>query len=241
MTLSVAPKLLRIIAVTLIAGGAAACRGPQMDFSALSPRSMPTTEDGLRQEADRLGAIYDRKPGEKQVSMQYSLVLRQLGRHGQAVAVMQRASLSNVGDQEIAAAYGKALADAGLIKEASDVLANAHTPDRPNPRILSTQASLADKLGEHERAQELYVAALKLNPGDAAIMSNLGLSYALSKRLADAERVLIQATRLPGADDRVRANLAMVQGLIAGQNSGRGNTNTWADIRKAEGARKKAM
>lgn len=230
----------RLFAALLVAGALTACRTPQMDFSALSTQAMPTSEDGLRQEAERLGKLYDRKPGERQISMRYSLVLRQLGMHGQAVAVMQRAALTNVEDKDVAAAYGKALADAGMLKEASEVLANAHTPDRPNWRILSTQGSVADKMGEHQKAQEMYLAALQLAPGEPTLLSNLGLSYALSKRLGDAERVLTEAARHPQADQRVQANLAMVKQLIAAQRSGRGDTNTWADIRRSESA-KKAM
>lgn len=209
-----------------------------MDFSALVRAPLPVTQDGLQQEAIRLGQAYDRRPGERNISMRYALVLRQLGQHAQAVAVLQRAALANVNDSEVSAAYGKALADAGRFKEASEVLAMAHTPDRPSWRVLSTQGSVSDQMGDHARAQELYIAALRLAPGEPTILSNLGLSYALSRRIPEAERVLSEAAAHPRADDRIRANLAMVRSLKV-QGGGASQTNAWAEIRKAELERKK--
>jgi len=45
------------------------------------------------------------------------------------------------------------------------------------------------------------------------VLSNLGLSYALSRNLPKAEATLRRAVARPGADPRVRQNLALVVGL----------------------------
>ena len=45
------------------------------------------------------------------------------------------------------------------------------------------------------------------------MLSNLGLSYALSKQLPRAEETLPTAARQPSADTRVRQNLALVLAL----------------------------
>ena len=58
-----------------------------------------------------------------------------------------------------------------------------------------------------------YQAALQLQPGDPSILSNLGLSYALSNRLGEAEQVMRQAVSHPSASPRVRGNLALVLAL----------------------------
>jgi Flp pilus assembly protein TadD len=100
-----------------------------------------------------------------------------------------------------------------IINQAEDVLARAHLPERPDWRILSAQGAVADQLGDHQRAQGFYEAALRINPGEPTILSNLGLSYALSKRLPEAERALGEASRHPQADKRVRQNLVLVLGL----------------------------
>jgi Flp pilus assembly protein TadD len=50
-------------------------------------------------------------------------------------------------------------------------------------------------------------------PDEPTVLSNLGLSYALSKDLPKAEETLRHAYGRAGADARVRANLALVIGL----------------------------
>ena len=58
-----------------------------------------------------------------------------------------------------------------------------------------------------------YETALKIRPNDPAVLSNLGLSYALSRQLPKAEETLRLAASQPGVDERVRQNLALVLGL----------------------------
>jgi Flp pilus assembly protein TadD len=68
-------------------------------------------------------------------------------------------------------------------------------------------------MGRHEEARRYYASALKLAPEEPSILSNLGLSYALSKELKQAEEVLRRAVGRPGAEGRIRQNLALVVGL----------------------------
>jgi Flp pilus assembly protein TadD len=154
-----------------------------------------------------LARRYDAKPGEKRASLDYAAALRANGQHPQAVAVLQRTSMSNVGDRDVAAAYGKALADIGQLEQASQVLAQAHSEDRPNWRVLSTLGSVADQMGNHQRARDLYHRAMQIAPNEPSILNNLGLSYVLTKELTLAEETLRKAVALPGADPRIRANL----------------------------------
>ena len=87
------------------------------------------------------------------------------------------------GDLEFLGAYGRALVDAGKLREALGILDKAHTPERPDWRILSAQGVVSDKLGEHQAAQRYYDQALGIARDEPSVMSNLGFSYALSKRL----------------------------------------------------------
>ena len=50
-------------------------------------------------------------------------------------------------------------------------------------------------------------------PDEPSVLSNLGLSYALSKNLPQAETTLRRAAAQPGAEPQVRQNLALVVGL----------------------------
>jgi Flp pilus assembly protein TadD len=126
---------------------------------------------------------------------------------------LQRLLIKFPRDVEVLAAYGKALADAGRPREAVEVLEHAHTPERLNWSVLSAQGSVADQLCDHEQAQAYYAAALKIAPAQPHVLSNLGLSYALSKKLPEAETTLRKVAAEPDADRPVRQNLALVLAL----------------------------
>jgi Flp pilus assembly protein TadD len=70
-----------------------------------------------------------------------------------------------------------------------------------------------DQMGRHEDAQRYYETALKIVPDEPSVLSNLGLSYALSKQLPRAEAMLKRAAAGQKVDPRVRQNLALVVGL----------------------------
>ena len=220
---------------------------------------LPASPDAMQQFSDEWGKRYEADPLNPTAAMNYGRALRGQGRTAQAVAVLQGAVLKHPNDLELIGAYGKALADSGRLKEAADVLARAHTPERPNWSILSAQGAVADQLGDNAAAQRYYEAALKIVPGDPLVMSNLGLSYALSKQLPRAEETLREAAAHPRADRRVRQNFALVLALegkfaeaeavsrrdlspseaasnIASIRSMIAQSNTWREILKPGGA-----
>src|SRR5262245_27105304 len=116
--------------------------------------------------------------------------LRAHGLRAQAVAVLERAATQNPRHRGLLAAYGRALADAGHYRQALDVLERAHAQDQPDWRILSAQGAALDQLGRHEEAQRYYGTALRIAPDEPSVLSNLGLSYALSKDLVRADGAL---------------------------------------------------
>jgi Flp pilus assembly protein TadD len=176
-------------------------------------QALPKSDADLRAYADDWGKRYDADPGQKLASMNYSRALRALTRYAQAAAVMQAAAVKAPKDMEVLGAYGKALADAGQLQQAADVLSRSYTAERPNWSSMSTQGSIADQLGDHKAAQGFYRDALKIAPGEPNVLSNLGLSYALTKQLPLAEQVLREGAASPRADSRVRDNLALVLSL----------------------------
>ena len=150
-----------------------------------------------------LGKRYDADPGDKTALDQLLQALRALTRYSQAVAVMEAAAVKAPNDMEVLGAYGKALADAGQLQQAADVLSRSYTRRTPElVRHVNVQGSIADQLGDHTQAQKFYHDALKIAPGEPTILNNLGLSYALTKQLPLAEQVLRQAAESPRADAR---------------------------------------
>jgi len=204
-----------LLAVCLAAGG---CQNSGLSditgsIGASQDRPLPASEPELRRYSEEWGRRYDSNPNDKIAAMNYARSLRALTQYAQAAAVMQRLAAKYPADMAVLGAYGKSLADAGRLQEAADVLSHAHTPEHPNWSILSAQGSVADQLGDHTQAQAYYDAALKIKPDQPEVLSNLGLSYALAKRLPLAETTLERAAAQPGADMRIRQNLALVLAL----------------------------
>jgi Flp pilus assembly protein TadD len=180
-------------------------------FGVASP--IAASPDDGRRETDAWAERYQANPSDPEAAIRYAQSLRTSGQRAQAVAVLEQASLHNPKNMELLGAYGRALADVGNYQQALDVLGHAHTPDHPDWRILSAQGAVLDQMGRHADAQRYYETALKIVPEEPSVLSNLGLSYALSKDLPRAETTLRRAGAGPRVDPRVRQNLALVVGL----------------------------
>jgi Flp pilus assembly protein TadD len=195
---------------TVLAVGLAGCqttaKGPDTTGS-IATASRPTSEGEWRVALDRSEALYKAKPDDVAAAMQYAQALRGTGQHTQAVAVLEQVSLKNPRNKQLLGAYGRALAEVGRYPQALEVLSRAHTPDMPDWRILSAQGAVLDQMGRYEEARAHYAAALKIAPDEPSVLSNLGLSYALSRDLKKAEATLRKATSQPGVSPRVRQNL----------------------------------
>jgi Flp pilus assembly protein TadD len=159
------------------------------------------------------GERYRANPKDPNAALAYGQALRANGQRAQAAAVLEQASIANPGNKAVLAAYGRALADNGNFQQAFDVLSRAHSPANPDWRILSVQGTTLDQMGRHEEARRYYESALKIVPNEPSVLSNLGLSYMLSRDLPKAEAMLRQAYAAPKADSRVRQNLGLVVGL----------------------------
>ena len=157
-----------------------------------------------RRSADAWGERYRANPGDPEAALNYARALRSNGQRPQAVAVLAQAATQNPKHRGVLGAYGRALADGGHYKQAIDVLARAQAPGQPDWRILSVQGAALDQMGRHEEAQRYYGTALRIAPDEPSVLSNLGLSYALSKDLVRAEATLRQAAGQPRVDPRVR-------------------------------------
>jgi Flp pilus assembly protein TadD len=173
----------------------------------------PRSDADWRRQVDVWGGRYRDNPNDPDTAIAYASALRATGQSAQAVAVLEQASIRNPHNMPLLGAYGRALGEAGSYEQALDVLSRAHTPEQPDWRILNAQGAVLDQMGRHAEAQKYYSTALKIVPNEPSILSNLGLSYALTKDLRRAEATLQQAMGRPGAAPKVRQNLALVVGL----------------------------
>jgi Flp pilus assembly protein TadD len=179
----------------------------------LATRTEPSPQADPQRAAEIYGDRYRANPRDANAALAYGQALRANGQRAQAVAVLEQATIANAGNKPVLAAYGRALADNGDFQQAFDVLSRAHSPDSPDWRILSVQGTVLDQMGRNDEARRYYASALKIMPGEPSVLSNLGLSYMLTKELPKAEGALRQAYASTRADARVRQNLALVIGL----------------------------
>ena len=201
--------------VVLLAGALAGCKttGSIDSTGSISSGSSTRSDADWRSEAQALSEKFRADPRDPDLAIRYAQALRATGQRTQAAAVLETAALHNPNHKPLLGAYGRALTDSGSLKQALEVLERAHSPDQPDWRILSVQGAVLDQMGRHEEAQRYYASALKIVPEEPAVLSNLGLSYALSKDLKRAEATLRRASAKAPSDKRVRQNLALVVGL----------------------------
>ena len=207
-------RLFASAAVTaILAAGLGGCQTMSDVTGSLSSKAAPAPDADPRRSVDALGERYRANSKDADAALAYGQALRATGQRPQAVAILEQATITHPGNRALLAGYGRALADNGNFQQAFDVLTRAHTPENPDWRILSVQGTALDQLGRHDEARRYYDSALKIAPEEPSVLSNLGISYVLSKDLPKAEEVLRRAYANTKADVRVRQNLGLVVGL----------------------------
>jgi len=198
--------------VAIVAAGLGGCQTMSDVTGSLATRT-PSAPDDPHRAAEVYGERYRKNPKDVDAALAYGQALRATGQRAQACAVLEQATIANPGNRLLLAAYGRALADNGNSQAAFDVLSRAHSPDNPDWRILSVQGTTLDKMGRHDEARRYYASALRIAPDEPSVLSNLGLSYMLTKDLPKAEETLRRAYAGARSDGRIRQNLALVVGL----------------------------
>jgi Flp pilus assembly protein TadD len=213
------PSLARLLAsaavTAILAVGLGGCQTMSDVTGSITSKAepAPSADAEPRRAVDAYGERYRANPKDAEAALAYGQALRATGQRAQAVAVLEQATIAHGGNKALLAAYGRALADNGNFQQAFDVLSKAHSPDNPDWRILSVQGTALDQMGRHDDARRYYASALKIVPEEPSVLSNLGLSYVLSKELPKAEETLRRAYANGKADARVRQNLGLVIGL----------------------------
>ncbi|HET8728863.1 MAG TPA: tetratricopeptide repeat protein [Alphaproteobacteria bacterium] len=176
------------------------------DLSAATPTQRSTL---LGQLAQR----YKQNPADRTTLIAYSGALRANGQAGQAIAVIEAGMPNGTKDPGILLAYAKALAAAGRFEQALNILDDAIDPAAPDWNALMVKGAILDQSGRNEEARLIYGQALKIAPNEPSLHATLGLSYAMTNDLGQAEAELRTAAGLPGASSQIRQNLALIVGL----------------------------
>jgi len=161
----------------------------------------------------QLAARYKSNPRDKATIIYYAAALRSAGQADQAASVMEDGLGLYKNDADIKVAYAKALSAAGRFDQALNVVDDAIDPAQPNWNALLVKGAILDQSGRNDEARTIYTQALLSAPNEAALEANMGLSFAMSNDLGQAEAHLRKAVTMQHATSQIRQNLALVVGL----------------------------
>src|SRR6266481_2111715 len=218
------PSLARLLGsaalTAMLAAGLGGCQTMADITGSLTSKAetSPSPDTDPRRAAEFYGERYRANPKDPEVALAYGQALRATGQRGQAVAVLEQATIAHPGNKALLAGYGRALADNGNFQQSFDVLTRAHSPDNPDWRILSVQGTVLDQQGRHEDARRSYASGR----ADARVRQNLGLVVGLQGRFAEAESI-VKADLPP---DEAASNVAYLKQMLSRKDNPRAGAAT---------------
>ena len=195
------------LALSACASNRTSVRSP--DFSGQTQVEVQATLGELTQR-------YKKNPRDKTTIIYYAAALRSAGQAEQAIAVLEGGLDVHKTDVDIRVAYAKALSAGGRFEQALNVIESSTDPAAPDWNALSVKGAILDQTGRNREARAVYQQALLIAPNEASLYANLGLSYAMTSELTEAEAQLRRAVKMRGATSQIRQNLALVIGLQGG-------------------------
>ena len=157
---------------------------------------------------------YQKDSANLDVTIKFMRALRQIGSHERVTEIATVAMPIHPTGYELYLELGRSFMAQNKIEEAAQAFVrSADLAPVTDAAPLAALGLAFDRLENHTQAQEAYQIALQREPDRISTLTNYGLSLALTGRLTEAETTLRRAAALPGADARVRQNLALILGL----------------------------
>jgi Flp pilus assembly protein TadD len=201
-----------LLAASLALG---ACQNKSANLDGADPMTTGSTSPPSLKQTAQLGKSWQKDPKNLRLGLAYASGLKKLGQNDQQLQVLGTLIQYHPEDSALLATYGRELAQAGQVDRAQPVLAKVIAQGSSDWKVYSAMGSTLDQQAKYTKARDYYQRALKLAPGNAAVLNNLGMSYALEGNLKQAEKTLREASDLPAGknEPRLRQNLALVVGL----------------------------
>jgi len=194
-------------------GGMSAAGDARSEAAALLAQT-PVPTDPIGRAAYWASRV-EAEPESTPVAVEFVKALRGMGSFERAIDFMRERLMLAPDDPALIAEYGKTLVAAGQLQEGMQVLARAAELNPNDWTVPNTQGVALDQVGDYPRARVFYQAALRLSPDNPSILSNIGASFLAQGEKAEAARWFRLAAAQPGADARVKANLALVADVPA--------------------------
>lgn len=208
--------------VSVLAMGGCSSLGEEMPnlFASKSDAQPPALADAASPPQDELqkateywGKEYEKKPRDLNAALSYAKNLKAMGQKGQALTVLQQASLYHGDDRKLASEYGRLALEFDQVSVAQQLLALADDPTSPDWRVISARGTVLAKQGNYAEAIPFYERALSLAKDQPSVLNNLALAQAMNGDASKAEELLRTAVARDSSDRRTRQNLALVLGL----------------------------
>lgn len=152
------------------------------------------------------------------VRLSWARALRLSGKCGPATTVLAPLLTGADADGTALIESAKCHLVSGRPEAAEEQLRQALEVTPESWQAHSALAVTLDRMGRHGEAMRHHDRANALEPGKPNLMSNKALSLALNGHLEEAVVLMRQASAIPGATERVRMNLALLEAA-----SGRGD------------------
>jgi Flp pilus assembly protein TadD len=153
---------------------------------------------------------YDLNPLDLEATLKLASAVRKLGNPSQAVEITQTARQIHPRDPYLLAEHSAGLIADERALDAIPVLDQGLRIAPAYARLWSLKGAALDQMEEYEAARQNYARALQITPNDPNVLTNLGLSHALTGDLRTSEMLLRRALDIPGSGISARQNLAMV-------------------------------
>ena len=157
---------------------------------------------------------YQKNAADLPTTISFMRALRRIGSHERVLDVATASLPMHPNSYELYLELGRSFLASNQPTEAAQAFVrSADLAPETEAAPLAGLGLAFDRLESHAQAQEAYSIALEREPTRVSTLSNYGLSLALTGQLYEAETALRKAVAQPGADVRVRQNLALILGL----------------------------
>jgi Flp pilus assembly protein TadD len=184
-----------------------------LSASALAGCTMLGSEPEL---AEKLGVNEKPQPiqsiaNDLEGNVRQAQLLRLAGKHDEAIQILSQLTLIAADNPRVVGEYGKALAQRGRAKDATQFLRRAIELDPNDWTLFSALGVAYDQSGDQVNARAAYERALSMRPGEASVLNNYALSRMLAKDPETARALIAQAqsTATPG-DEKIARNVALI-------------------------------
>jgi Flp pilus assembly protein TadD len=139
--------------------------------------------------------------------------LKSTGKPKEALALLEAASNSEPGNNEIRVQYGFTALEAGDAARARTTLSQTAGTQQADWRVLSALGVAHSSLGDQVEARKALNRALELAPNNPTILNNIGMTYVLEGKLDAASEMLRRAAESREARPIVARNVQIIDAL----------------------------